>query len=163
MDTWWIDTPCLLGSANPTFADLEKLQRDGFGVLVSLLEEQKQPPEYDVAHVTALGWLRYNIPVEDFCRPTFEQLDQFVRAGYCHIDLIHNSAALDFTFVPPHQRPEAFGPFIRVTNSYNSLRALAFDIGFYRKVCKNGLIIPDTIIRFKFNNDDDQAPGLTSI
>jgi hypothetical protein len=27
---------------------------------------------------------------------------------------------------------------------------LAFDIGFYRKVCKNGLIIPDSIIRFKF-------------
>jgi hypothetical protein len=32
------------------------------------------------------------------------------------------------------------------------LRALAFDIGFYRKVCKNGLILPDTIIRFKFTH-----------
>jgi atypical dual specificity phosphatase len=79
MDTWWIDTPCLLGSGNPTFADLDQLQRDGFGVLMSLLEEQKQPTKYDVAHVTALGWLRYNISVEDFCRPTFDQLDQFVR------------------------------------------------------------------------------------
>jgi hypothetical protein len=45
-----------------------------------------------------------------------------------------------------------FGPFIRVTNSYNGLRALAFDIGFYRKVCKNGMIVPDTIIRFAFNH-----------
>lgn len=72
--------------------------------------------------------------------------------GYCHIDLLHNSAALDFNFVPPDQRPEVFGPFIRVTNSYNGLRALSFDIGFYRKICKNGMIVPDTIIRFKFTH-----------
>ena len=73
-------------------------------------------------------------------------------AGYCHIDLVHNSAALNFSFVPANQRPEVFGPFIRVTNSFNGLRALGFDIGFYRKVCKNGLIVPDTIIRFKFTH-----------
>jgi len=47
---------------------------------------------------------------------------------------------------------EAFGPFIRVTNSYTGLRALAFDIGFHRKVCSNGLIAPDTIIHFKFSH-----------
>jgi len=70
--------------------------------------------------------------------------------GHCFIDLVHNSTALDFRFVPAEDRPDAFGPFIRVANSYNGLRALAFDIGFYRKVCKNGLIIPDSIIRFKF-------------
>lgn len=73
-------------------------------------------------------------------------------AGYCHIDLVHNSTALDFSFVPANKRPEVFGPFIRVTNSFNGLRALGFDIGFYRKVCKNGLIVPDTIIRFKFTH-----------
>lgn len=69
-----------------------------------------------------------------------------------HLDLFHNSTALDFSSVPAHQRPEAFGPFIRVTNSYNGLRALAFDIGFYRKVCTNGLIVPRSIIRFTFNH-----------
>lgn len=73
-------------------------------------------------------------------------------AGYCHIDLVHNSTVLDFSFVPAKQRPEVFGPFIRVTNSFNGLRALGFDIGFYRKICKNGLIVPDTIIRFKFTH-----------
>lgn len=72
--------------------------------------------------------------------------------GHCHIDLVHRSAALDFGDVRPGQRPEAFGPFIRVTNSYNGLRALAFDIGFHRKVCRNGLIAPDTIIQFKFSH-----------
>lgn len=79
-------------------------------------------------------------------------IDAPFTAGYCHIDVRHNSTALDFAFIPGDQRPEAFGPFIRVTNSYNGLRALGFGIGYYRKVCKNGLIVPDTIIRFKFNH-----------
>jgi len=70
--------------------------------------------------------------------------------GHCRIDLVHRTAKLDFGNVRPADRPEAFGPFIRVTNSYNGLRALAFDIGFYRKVCRNGLIAPDTIVQFKF-------------
>ncbi len=73
-------------------------------------------------------------------------------AGYCHIDLVHKSHGLDFNAVPAADRPEAYGPFIRVTNSYNGLRALSFDIGFQRKICKNGMIIPDTIIRFKFTH-----------
>jgi len=72
--------------------------------------------------------------------------------GHCFIDLAHNSTTLDFTFVPPNDRPDAFGPFIRVTNSYNGLRALAFDIGFYRKVCKNGMILPESVIRFRFTH-----------
>ena len=71
---------------------------------------------------------------------------------HCFIDLAHNSTTLDFTFVPAKDRPDAFGPFIRVTNSYNGLRALAFDIGFYRKVCKNGMILPESVIRFKFTH-----------
>lgn len=72
--------------------------------------------------------------------------------GHCFIDLVHNSAALDFEFVPAKDRPDAFGPFIRVTNSYNGLRALAFDIGFFRKICRNGLILPESIIRFRFTH-----------
>lgn len=78
MDTWWIDNPHLLGSRNPSVADLEQLRRDGFGVLVSLLEEHKQSPRYDVGRAIALGFVRHNIPVEDFHAPTVEQLEQFV-------------------------------------------------------------------------------------
>jgi hypothetical protein len=70
--------------------------------------------------------------------------------SYCNIDLMHNTTALDFSLVSPQSRPEAFGPFVRVTNSYNGLRALTFDIGLYRKICKNGMIVPDAIIRFKY-------------
>jgi hypothetical protein len=72
--------------------------------------------------------------------------------AHCFIDLVHNSKALDFSVVPAQGRPDVFGPFIRVTNCYNGLRALTFDIGFLRKVCKNGLILPDTIIKFKFTH-----------
>jgi len=72
--------------------------------------------------------------------------------GHCFIDRTHNSTKLDFAFVPAKGRPDVFGPFIRVTNSYNGLRALAFDIGFFRKVCKNGLILPESVIRFKFTH-----------
>jgi hypothetical protein len=68
----------------------------------------------------------------------------------CAIDLVHNSSALDFAVVGAGDKPEAYGPFIRVSNSYNGRRALGFEIGFMRKVCQNGLILPDTIIRFHF-------------
>src|SRR5512139_3316465 len=63
-----------------------------------------------------------------------EATDAPMTGGHCCIDLQHNSAKLDFSFVPAAERPDVFGPFVRVTNSYNGLRALAFDIGFLRKV-----------------------------
>jgi hypothetical protein len=81
--------------------------------------------------------------------------------GHCRIDLVHRSAALNFDEVRPGRRPDAFGPFIRVTNSYNGRLALVFDIGFHRKVCKNGWIAPDTIITFKFSHQhSDVGSGI---
>ena len=82
--------------------------------------------------------------------------------GHCFIDLTHNSASLNFNVVSPQERPDVYGPFVRVTNSYNGLRALSFNIGFYRKVCTNGLVAPDTIIRFKFTHSR-QAIGATIV
>lgn len=79
-------------------------------------------------------------------------VDAPASAGFCFIDLVHNSTALDFQEVTAAQRPDSYGPFIRVTNSYNTQRALAFDIGFFRKVCKNGMIVPETMIQFKFSH-----------
>jgi hypothetical protein len=79
MDTWWIDKPHLLGSRNPASTDLEQLRGDGFGVLVSLLCEEEQAPRYDIAYATALGYVRHNITVKDFCPPTVKQLEQFVK------------------------------------------------------------------------------------
>ena len=62
---------------------------------------------------------------------------------------------LDFEYLLKGSRPdvpETFGPFIRVTNSYNGRRALAFNIGFYRKLCKNGMVGPEVIIHFQFDH-----------
>lgn len=79
MATWWIDKPHLLGSRNPTDTDLKHLREDGFGILVSLLCEKEQAPGYDIARVADMDYTRYNIPVRDYCSPTLEQLEQFVR------------------------------------------------------------------------------------
>ncbi len=79
-------------------------------------------------------------------------VDAPATAGVCHFDLLHNSTGLNFDTVPPAERPEIFGPFIRMTNSYNGTRALRFDVGFYRKVCSNGLILPQSVIQFRFNH-----------
>ena len=76
MCPWWIDEPTLLGSSNPSTPDLKRLRAQGFQVLVSLLCEHKQAPNY--AHAKALGYEKHNIPVEDFHPPTVEQLKEFV-------------------------------------------------------------------------------------
>lgn len=78
MDTWWIDEPRILGSCNPTTADLERLRRDGFVVLISLLHEDEQAPRYDARRLEALGIVKHNIPVRDFHPPTPDQLATFV-------------------------------------------------------------------------------------
>lgn len=83
---------------------------------------------------------------------TVAAVDAPSTGSYCFIDLAHNSAALDFSGVPADRKPDAFGPFVRVTNSYNRTRALRFDIGYFRKVCRNGLILQDTLIHFSLNH-----------
>lgn len=107
-----------------------------------------------VSNREALDWAK------QCCRTVFPEtkdvewevkmIDAPMTRGHCYIDMMHNSTALDFNFVSPNERPDVFGPFIRVTNSYNSMRALSFDIGFYRKVCTNGMILPESVITFRF-------------
>jgi hypothetical protein len=99
---------------------------------------------------------------DECCRTVFPQtkrgewdvhaIDAPSTGGYCRLDLVHNSEALDFSVLSGADRPEMFRPYIRVTNSYNGRCALAFDIGYFRKICQNGMIVPDSIIRFKFNH-----------
>ena len=79
-------------------------------------------------------------------------------AIYCHIDLRHRTGALDFGYVMVGTReeiPDSYGPYIRVTNSYNAQRALKFTIGCYRKVCENGMMAPGDIISFSFAHTRD--------
>jgi predicted protein tyrosine phosphatase len=78
MGTWWIDKPLFLGSSNPSDQTVEALYRDGFRVLVSLLQEDKQAPRYDAAKAVALGYKRHTFPVADFQAPSTEQLRGFI-------------------------------------------------------------------------------------
>lgn len=73
--------------------------------------------------------------------------------GSCCIDLVHPGSALEFSGPVFRGKPDAFGPFVRVTNSYNRSRALSFEIGFFRKVCSNGMILPQSSVRFAFNHN----------
>lgn len=70
--------------------------------------------------------------------------------SFCRIDVTHRQAVLDFATKTPGLLHDAFGPFIRVTNSFNGQRALRFDIGLLRRMCTNGMIIADTIVSFRF-------------
>ncbi len=79
--------------------------------------------------------------------------DAPLSSGHCHIDLTHNSARLRFDSVSAGQRPDTYGPFIRVANSYNRKRALGFTIGFMRKVCSNGMIVPRSSISFSLDHN----------
>jgi protein-tyrosine phosphatase len=76
---WWIAEPRLLGSSNPTSDEVQALAREGFSLIVSLLDEAEQAPNYDVALVRSFGLERHNIPVRDFQPPTMDQLAQFLQ------------------------------------------------------------------------------------
>ena len=79
--------------------------------------------------------------------------DAPLSGGHCHLDLAHNSALLRFDSVSAGQRPDTYGPFVRVANSYNRKRALGFTIGFMRKICSNGMIVPQSSISFSLDHN----------
>ena len=70
--------------------------------------------------------------------------------SYCHIDLVHRSYQMNLWDEP--DQSDIYIPYLRVTNSYNTSRALRFDIGFCRKVCLNGVVFGAETIRLTFNH-----------
>ena len=75
---WWIDEPMVMGCANPSDEDLERLRPQGFRIAVSLLEESKQPPRYDKESARAAGWSIHSIPIVESHAPSVEQIQNFV-------------------------------------------------------------------------------------
>jgi atypical dual specificity phosphatase len=78
MSQWWIDKGKMMGSSNPTMMELKELYRRGFRVVVSLIEDSKERPGYDVEEVKAIGFKLYSIPIRDFEAPTMEQFEKFL-------------------------------------------------------------------------------------
>lgn len=64
----------------------------------------------------------------------------------CHIDFLHRQSRFHIKDGDP------WAPFIRVSNSFNRSRALKFDLGFCRGICRNGLIFGKESIEFKFSH-----------
>lgn len=64
--------------------------------------------------------------------------------SFCHVDYTHVKGK----FAPFDQ--DSWSPYIRITNSYNRMFALNFDLGFCRGICKNGVIFGKKNIEFKF-------------
>lgn len=71
-------------------------------------------------------------------------------ASYCHIDLIHSNFYMNI--FDDKDKSDIYLPYIRVTNSYNTSRALKFDIGLCRKLCLNGVIFESETVKFKFSH-----------
>ena len=74
--------------------------------------------------------------------------------AWCRIDLEHMSSQLEFSTIPGRDIPDVFGPFVRVVNSYDRSHALSIEIGFMRKVCRNGLVLPKSAARFRVKHSE---------
>jgi atypical dual specificity phosphatase len=79
MGPWWIDKPTILGSSNPTSAELGNLYSEGFRTIISLLDEKQQPPNYDVREIERIGFKRYSIPIKDGTAPTLPKFKTFLK------------------------------------------------------------------------------------
>lgn len=71
--------------------------------------------------------------------------------SWAHIDL--TAEGLDFA--PVNKDP--WLPFLRVTNSYNRTRALAFTVGVCRQICTNGMILGEQSLKLKVNHGRHEA------
>jgi protein-tyrosine phosphatase len=78
--TWWINESSLvMAASNPTDEDLAQLRAMGFSVVVTFLEEEKQPPKYDKRSAVAIGWNFCSFPIEEGGAPSIKQLSEFVK------------------------------------------------------------------------------------
>lgn len=85
--------------------------------------------------------------VTDAAKMTFFNLIMPKTRSFCHIDFIHKDRSFDFT------KGDTWLPYIRITNSYNRMYALHYDLGFCRGICKNGIIFGKKNIEFKFHHN----------
>ncbi len=69
--------------------------------------------------------------------------------SWAHMDL----TAEGLEFAPVDKDP--WLPFLRVTNSYNRSRALAFTVGVCRSICTNGMIFGEQSLKLKVTHATD--------
>ena len=79
LNAWWIHADRVLASGNPTDSDLAGLSGKGFTVIISLLDERRERPKYDVAKALVQGWTRHKVEIPESGTPSLDQLHEFVR------------------------------------------------------------------------------------
>lgn len=76
--SWWVDEPFVKASSNPSNGDLAELRSQGFNVIISFLNENKQPPRYDNKPAAAAGWITHSIPIAEGGVPSVDQVSEFI-------------------------------------------------------------------------------------
>ena len=79
MLAWWIEEPTILACSCPTDRQLLMLYREGFRIIVSLIDEREEPPIYDRKTASDIGFERHNIPVAEGRLPTVSQVERFIK------------------------------------------------------------------------------------
>lgn len=64
--------------------------------------------------------------------------------SFCHIDFMRQRGTIE------PWSGDRWQPFLRVTNSYNRMKPLRFDIGFCRWICENGMIFGRESIQVRY-------------
>ena len=77
MIAWWIEKPIILACSCPTDRQLLMLYREGFRIIISLIDEREEPPLYDRKTANDIGFVRHNIPVAEGRLPTNSQIERF--------------------------------------------------------------------------------------
>lgn len=82
--TWWIDQPFLLAGANPDNEELGRLRLQGFRAVVSLLEEDRQPPRYAKKSAAVAGWSTHCAPIREGGVPSLDRLGMLMAGLRTH-------------------------------------------------------------------------------
>ena len=82
-------------------------------------------------------------------------------ATYCHIDLVHTNYVMNLW--GEDLQSDVYIQYIRVTNSYNTSRALRFDVGFCREICSNGVIFESETVKFKFSHVKQELDDISFV
>lgn len=92
----------------------------------------------------------------------FYQLFQPMTRSFMHLDLIAKEDDVG-SVSSPLSRHDTWRAFLRITNSYNSLNALRYEVGFCRGICLNGMIFSPRSVQLKFVHDSQLRLALSDL
>lgn len=92
----------------------------------------------------------------------FYHLFQPTTRSFMRLDLISKEEE-EGCVSSPLSRHDTWRAFLRITNSYNSLNALRYEVGFCRGICLNGMIFSPRSVQLKFVHDRQLRLALSEL